>query len=273
MDKILILGGSGLVGTAIKKQMCDRYDVYSTYCHNNNDIAHNKYIKFDIDNDVINILNDVKPDIVVSCLRGDFKKQLIVHEKTAQYLKVNGGRLYFFSTTNVFDADLSRTHKENDRPQSCTDYGKYKIKCEEKLQGILGKNVMIIRIPQVWGKACPRINNLIKLNKDRKQLEVYPDLEVNTNTDIMIAKQLDYIISRNLKGIFHLAANGTIKYDELFMSIAKKLNLDNIEIKKTYDEKGCFALSSERTEEFPEEMKISNVDVINYVTSKGNMDY
>ena len=270
MKKILVLGGSGLVGSAIIKQMCDRYDVYSTYCHNSKYKRNDKSIKFDVDKPefITDILNKVKPDIVISCLRGDYGNQLTVHEKAAQYLKNNGGMLYFFSTTNVFDADASRSHNEDDIPKSCTDYGRYKICCEERLKEIMNEKVCILRIPQVWGKTCPRLVNLFKLNEKNGQVEVYPELEINTNTDVMIARQLGFIIENDLKGIFHLAAEDTIKYDVLIRKILKQANLKNISIQNNYEEKGWFTLSSKRINTFPPELRITNERVIRAITNQ-----
>ncbi|MDP4193197.1 MAG: hypothetical protein Q8858_16650 [Bacteroidota bacterium] len=64
-------------------------------------------------------------------------QQLSVHIKAAEYLKENRGSLYFFSTTNVFDNDLSKPHYEDDLPNFHTDYGQYKIECENKMKEIL----------------------------------------------------------------------------------------------------------------------------------------
>ena len=47
MRKILILGGSGFVGSAIMKKLSGRYDVYVIYCHNSVGMNDNKSIKFD----------------------------------------------------------------------------------------------------------------------------------------------------------------------------------------------------------------------------------
>lgn len=161
MNKILVLGGSGLLGIAIINEMSkyNNFEVYSTYFKN--PILFNQYKSFKLDirdsYNVNNILSTLKPNIIVSCLRGDFNKQLATHINIAEYLRENDGSLYFFSTTNVFDNDLSKPHYEDDVPNSNTDYGQYKIQCENKMKEILQDNACILRIPQVWGENSLRM--------------------------------------------------------------------------------------------------------------------
>ncbi|MGF7056422.1 NAD-dependent epimerase/dehydratase family protein [Brassicibacter mesophilus] len=136
MHNVLVLGGSGLVGKAIISEINKNkeFQIYATYFERQLQINQDRNFKLNIEDsaNISNILNTIKPQSVVSCLRGDYNEQLILHTKIAEYLNKIGGRLYFFSTTNVFDNDLSRPHYEDDLPYSCTEYGQYKIACEKK---------------------------------------------------------------------------------------------------------------------------------------------
>ncbi len=159
MTRVLILGGSGFIGKAIMTQMNEykEFQINATYFKNKISCSCAQYYKLDIDDSdsIQGLLNIVKPQIIISCLRGDFAKQLILHVIIAEYLKQTNGMLYFFSTLNVFDNDLSKPHFEDDVPNSHTDYGQYKIECESRIAEILHENVCILRIPQVWGKTSP----------------------------------------------------------------------------------------------------------------------
>lgn len=269
MHKALILGGSGLVGTAIINEMnkYNQFDVYSTYYRNSILSDQDRSFKLDIeDSDYIsNILNTLKPHFIVSCLRGDFNKQLIVHIKTAEYLKENGGRLYFFSTTNVFDNDLSKPHYEDDLPNSHTDYGQYKIECEKKISEILHDNACILRLPQVWGKSSRRMKDLLNLLHNNKDIVVYPNFFYNTNTDEMIARQLCYIIYNNLKGIFHLASEDVVNYKDFYTELITRLGFENARIEENFEEEGYFALLSKRINKFPKQLRLTNKSVINHL--------
>lgn len=268
MKKILILGGSGIIGKALINVMSKEFDVYATYLKNTMPLAENKSFKLDIrDCEAINgILNSVKPQIVISCIRGNFDDQLIMHMKVSEYLKSNGGKLYFFSTTNVFDKDLERPHYEDDVPCSCTDYGNFKIKCEKRITMMLHDNACILRIPAVWGKNSPRMNNLLDLLRNNKKIVMYPELFINVNTDTMIARQLFYIIKNDLKGIFHLASEGPINWEYFYAELIKNVSCSNANIEESSDEKGYFVLLSKRRDEFPEYLRQTGKSVIDCTT-------
>ena len=269
IKKILILGGSGLLGTSIINEMINykQFEVYSTYYQNPILIQDRSYmLNIEDEDNISSILKTLNPHIVVSCLRGNFCKQLTAHIKIAEYLKESHGKLYFFSTTNVFDNDLSKPHNEDDSPNSHTEYGLYKIECEKKILEILHDNACIIRIPQVWGKSSPRMNDLLSLLYSNKDIIVYPNYFYNTSTDVMIAKQLCYMINNNLTGLYHLTSDDVVNHKEFYNELIIKLGFKNARINENFEEKGCFALLSKRNEEFPNQLRLTNKSVINYLT-------
>ncbi|MDF2880502.1 MAG: dTDP-4-dehydrorhamnose reductase [Clostridiaceae bacterium] len=269
MKKILILGGSGLLGKAIINEMNkhNKFQYYITYFKNPISLNEDRSYKMNIEDieNVNSLLNTLKPDIIVSCLRGDFKKQLDIHIKAAEYLKKKGGSLYFFSTTNVFDNDFSRPHYEGDLPNSCTEYGQFKIECERRITDILHDNACILRLPQVWGKDCPRIKEILSTVGDNKEVLVYPKLFHNTNINVMIARQLCYIMDNNLKGTFHLASEDVVNYKDFYNDLIKGLGLNNAAFKEDFHEEGYFALLSKRNNEFPKQLIMTNKSVVNYL--------
>ncbi len=200
-------------------------------------------------------------------MRGDLYKQLIVHIKVAEYLKKNNGNLYFFSTANVFDNDLSKPHNEYDSPNSNTEYGLYKIECEKKISEILHDNVSILRIPQVWGKHSPRREDLLSSIHNNEAIVVYPNFFMNTNTDVMIAKQLCYILNNKSAGLFHLTSDDIANHKEFYSELIQRLGFDNVKIKDSIAEKECFALLSKRMDEFPKYLRFTNKSVIDYLTN------
>ncbi|WP_346931216.1 sugar nucleotide-binding protein [Clostridium sp.] len=269
MKKVLILGGSGLIGRTVINEMTkyNKFDVYSTYFQNSIQLNKGKCFKLDIQNEdnIDKILDNLKPQIIISCLRGEFNKQLILHAKTAEYLIGNGGSLYFFSTLNVFDNDFSKPHYEDDLATPKTDYGKYKMECENTISEILHDNACIVRIPQVWGKNSQRMSELLNSLHNNKDIIVYPKLYYNTITNVMIAKQLCYIINNNLKGIFHLVSEDIVNYKDFYKELITRLGFDNTRIQENFEEEGYFALLSKRANEFPKQLRFNNKSVINYL--------
>lgn len=269
MHKVLILGGSGLVGRAIINEMNKNreFQTYATYFDNPIQLNQDRSFKLNIEetDGISNVLNTLKPQSVISCLRGDYNKQLILHTKVAEYLKQSNGRIYFCSTANVFDSDPSKPHYEEDPPSSCTDYGQFKIGCENRIIEILQDNACILRLPQVWGKDSPRMIQLLKSLTDKEKIVTYPKLFLNTNTDIMIAKRIYYILEHKLSGIFHMAAEDVISHKDFCNELILGLGFNNAAIEEDLEEEGYFALLSNRNNEFPEELRITNKSVVNYL--------
>lgn len=270
MTKVLMMGGSGLVGRAVAAQMSGsgEFEIHATYRNSGDLPGFARWEQLDVgDPENLNrLLRAVKPQIIISCLRGNFADQLSLHDAAAEYLKRCVGTLYYFSTANVFDNDLSRPHAENDIPDSQTEYGQFKIACENKVRAILRENAVILRLPQVWGKASPRMRELKDSLKSGEKITVYPDLQINTNTDTMIAKQLCYIIKNRMTGIFHLAAAGSIGYREFYLRLAEGLGAESPAFEENFEEKGHFSLLPGRSGEFPAALRITNRAVLDYLT-------
>ena len=272
MERVLILGGSGLVGTAVIREMENdgRFDVFSTYHSHPEGLNPGRDLPLDVEDpeSIGRALQAAQPDLVVSCLRGDFARQLEVHQRAAEYLNGHGGRLCFFSTTNVFDNDLKRPHTESDLPDAQTEYGRFKAECERRLCAVLGDCACFLRLPQVWGKDSPRLRTLLSALRSQAEIVVYPNLFHNTNTDVMIAKQLCYIITHQMTGIFHLAAEDFVNYKAFYVELAAKLGFPDAVLKEEMEEAGIFALLSERSSEFPEALRITNQGVIHDLVTR-----
>jgi dTDP-4-dehydrorhamnose reductase len=270
MEKILILGASGLVGSALIDELKVRFELYGTYSSSLSNLPFNHQFQLDVQQirKMKEIIQVIKPDFVISCLTGDFDHQFKFHKELAKVLQNNSCRLYYFSTTNVFDGDFSRPHTEIDIPIAESDYGKFKIKCENMLKKILDERVMIIRIPAIWGKTSPRWNLIKESIKNNKVIEVYSNLVCNNLSDALLAKQLRYIMENELKGIFHLGSVDMVTQGEFFGQIISKLvSKKNILRHVLYQDKAdnfYFCLHSNR-EDIPAPLQCTNKDIISYL--------
>lgn len=123
MQKMLILGANGLVGKALIDEFKNDFDLYGTYASSVPSLPVDKQYKLDIHqiDNLKEMLRTLKPVIVISCLRGEFDQQLRFHEALAMELTNTSSRMYYFSTTNVFDGDFSKPHMETDLPISNSD--------------------------------------------------------------------------------------------------------------------------------------------------------
>lgn len=223
-EKILVLGASGTVGTAVYRQLSQYsvFDVYGTYFHHKPDTLQMRYFSVEEPDRIRDLLEEIAPDIVISALRGDFQKQVEVHIIAAEYLRCHQGKLLYFSTANVFDAELDFPHYENDSPRSDSEYGRFKILCENKIREILGNQAVILRLPFVFGKNSVRMCQ-IKDGCEMGTLDVYKDLFSNYAADIQIADYIEWIVRNRKEGIFHIGTTDIMRYTDFITRLILKL--------------------------------------------------
>lgn len=265
MKKVLILGASGFIGKAICKELSESCEVYGTYFTNKDQMEDVMKIKLDISNDdqIMNVLETVEPDVVVSSLRGDFVYQLRAHENMANYLRDHGGRLIYLSTANVYDALTDKAHSESDTPSSSSDYGQFKIKCESMLHDILGPLLTVVRLPMVFGLNSKRIHDIRNGLKHGNPLLIYKDFFLNIHSDVLLARQMAYLIDNDVEGILHLGSHDVIGYSEAMTMLTKQLGFEKTSLtyERIQDQPYYLALSTERNV-FPVDLLYSSEQVV-----------
>lgn len=227
--KILIIGASGFLGGSIYKELCSYFRTFGTYHVSNKTLEKNKhFFQFNIEeDDIYEILDIVKPTIIISALRGDFSKQVLMHQHIAEYVFANKIKIIFLSSANVFDAYSKYPSYEQDKTLSNSIYGHFKIKIENMLLRLPKKQVAVLRLPMVFGGQSPRVSEIIEQINANEAIEVFPNLIINVTTDSKVTQQIHYIINRNKYGVFHLGSTDLVHHDDFIKEIIKTLELEN----------------------------------------------
>ena len=91
--RILILGASGLAGAEIRRTLDTPGNLVYGSCRNPAGAA--GLCRYDLDGpgDLEAVLEETRPEAIVSCLRGDYEKQLEAHRTAGDDLAGRGGRL------------------------------------------------------------------------------------------------------------------------------------------------------------------------------------
>lgn len=227
--RILILGVSGFLGSAIYKELFPYFRTFGTYNTSNKTLEKNHqffHYNFEED-DIYEILDIVKPTIIISALRGDFSKQVMLHRHLAEYLLITKIKLIFLSSANVFDAYSKYPSYEQDKTLSNSIFGHFKIKIENMLLRLPKKQIAIIRLPMVFGAHSPRIAEILQFIGLNEPIEVFPNLVMNVTSDNKLTQQIHYIINRNKSGIFHLGSNDLVHHDDFIKEIIETLHLEH----------------------------------------------
>ena len=232
--RILILGASGFLGGAIYKELCPYFKTFGTYNTANLSLEKNKhYFEYNIEeDDIFEILEVTKPSIIISALRGDFSKQIMVHRHLTEYAYAYKVKIIFLSSANVFDAYSKFPSYEYDTTLSNSIFGHFKIKIENTLLTLPKKYASILRLPMVFGTQSPRILEIELALKEKTPIEVFPNLIMNVTTATKLTQQIHYIINRNKHGIMHLGSNDLVHHNDFFEEIITAIGHKNTAIIK-----------------------------------------
>lgn len=234
--RILILGASGFIGNAIYNELCPYFKTFGTYNLKTELFKNNKhFFQYNMEeDDIFEILDMVKPTIIISSLRGDFNSQQIIHQHVVDYLKLNSTKIIFLSSANVFDAYSKFPSYEFDKTLSNSIYGHFKIKIENMLLRLPKKQVVIVRLPIVLGSQSPRIKDIKQNIENKTVVEIFPNTIMNVTTALKITQQIHYIINRNKHGIFHLGSTDLVHHDEFIKRITNILTFKTVKYKHVF---------------------------------------
>lgn len=264
--RILVLGASGFLGGAIYKELCSYFRTFGTYNISNKALEKNKhFFQYNIgEDDVYEILEITKPTIIISAIRGNFSKQVLMHQHLAEYVFSNKVKLIFLSSANVFDAYSKYPSYELDKTLSNSIYGHFKIKIENMLLRLPKKYVAILRLPMVFGPQSPRINEIAQSLNEKTPIEVFPNLIMNVTTDTKVTQQIHYIINRNKSSVFHLGSNDLVHHNDFIKEIIEALHHKNEAVLKnvytTNDDRYLAVLP--KTNLLPKHMQVESSQIV-----------
>ncbi|MBJ7880390.1 sugar nucleotide-binding protein [Gelidibacter salicanalis] len=234
--RILILGASGFIGNALYKELCSYFKTFGTYHLANSAFDNNKhFFQYRVEeDDIFEILEAVKPSIIISCLRGDFHAQVIAHQHMAEYVVAHDCKIIFLSSANVFDAYSKYPSYEDDKTLSDSIYGHFKIKIENMFLRLPKKKVAIVRLPMIFGTHSPRLKEIKQHIAEKTPIEVFPNLIMNVTTDFKLTQQIHYIINRDKYGVFHLGSSDLVHHDDFITEMVALITLENVLFKQVY---------------------------------------
>lgn len=263
--RILILGASGFIGNALYKELCPYFKTFGTYHISTKTFADNKhFFQYRVEqDDIFEILEVVKPSIIISSLRGDFHAQVIAHQHMAEYVLSHECKIIFLSSANVFDAYSKYPSYEDDKTLSDSIYGHFKIKIENMLQRLPRKKMVIVRLPMIFGTQSPRLKEIKQHIAEKTAIEVFPNLIMNVTTDFKMTQQIHYIINRDKCGVYHLGSSDLVHHDDFMMEMVALITSDPVRFKQVYTtNEDRYLAVMPKLNKLPKHLQISSTELL-----------
>ena len=246
-SKLLIIGGSGLVGSTLLQYASTNYSIHFTY--NTNKITFDNINSTQINllgnqKMIIDLIKEVQPDIVVNTAAHSSvdlcetdhsiadKLHVDITQDITQVCKDIDSKLVYISTDAVFQGELHKKYTELDQPNPINYYGKTKLQAEQITLNASSKNVVLrTAVIYGWHKKSRFTNWIIQTLKENHIVDPFID-QYNTPTLVDdLAKSLLNIFEKNISGMFHATGKSCLNRYEFALVLASTFGLDKKLIK------------------------------------------
>lgn len=258
--KVLLLGANGLVGQAFAAALGEDDQIIPAAGHSAPEGGYR--LPAEEPERLAEVLSREAPEIVISSMRGDFRRQMAFHAALADWMAGREARLLYVSTANVFDGDLSRPWTEADTPRPESSYGVFKRDCEAMLEEKLGERLIIFRLPAVWSPDCPRLRLLKEHSRSGAPHHTWRGDAVNVVLAEQIGNYARYVLAHDLRGIFHVGTRDTVDHFAFEKMVCETLGVREpaFEIEETGMEAYQAVLPGRK--EIPEAMQMTVAQVL-----------
>ena len=235
--KVLILGSTGFLGSALVKFAPKENELWLAYKDKQIKVGDFKLIKIDLSayQSLKENLNKIKPDTIIHAARvnPDDENPRRAKEAMKQLVKPIkriGARLIYISSDAVFDGTKGN-YMEGDKTNPTTDYGRAKLAAETVIKKNL-ENFIIIRTSYIYGKGATswdkRTAQLLNLVSQGKVVYRFKDMYRSPIKVVDLAKAIWRLIEKDFNGVVHVAGKRKNIYKfnkELIKGIGMDSNL------------------------------------------------
>ena len=245
MKKILITGGSGLLGSNIAKLAASKFKVYATYNKHPVSMKDVSFFQIDLTKEEQCVkIEKIRPDFIIHCAaltnidncedhpNEAFDQNALASINVAEKAKSIGAYLIHISTDNVFDGTKGN-YKENEIPNPINVYGKTKFEAEKSISSIHPKSCIVRTNIYGWNKIDKFSLAEWMLNKLTNNLEL-PAFEDVFFSPILVNDLIEVLFKlqgKKHEGILHIAGSEKCSKLDFAYKIAEIFDLDKDIIK------------------------------------------
>jgi len=226
--KILVFGGTGLLGSDIQKACAAPGRVIKPLNSSDADITDRKSVE--------NRIKAEAPDIVINCAAMTdvdacerdpdmaFKVNAMGPKNIAMACRDINIRMVHISTDYVFNGEAGRPYTEFEEVSPVNQYGRSKVAGEKLVSSILN-NYMIIRTAWIFGeKRNHFVDYVVNGIKAGTEIIAVRDMISSPTYSLDLAELINSLMDSNETGIFHGCNKGYCSRVEMVEEIMKILN-------------------------------------------------
>ena len=242
LKRLLVTGGSGLVGGSVCALAAGSWQVHGTYHRNKPSLFGVDWRQLDITNasSVEALTEAVKPHVIIhtaaiadidACEKDPetaWRSNVAGTANVARAAEAAGSRLIHMSTSNVFDGEKG-DYLESDPVAGTSVYSKTKIASEA--EALACRNTVIIRtslvlgFPKTGGRSF--LSTAVRTLEDGRTLPL-PANEIRSPIDVWtISSSMMELGELSETGIFHIAGIEKLSRYEMGLKIADKTGCDH----------------------------------------------
>ena len=242
VTKILITGGSGLLGKALTETSPSEYSISATYFPEEPDVipSGKGFFKLDITNKnaVLGSISRIKPDVIIHtaaigdvdfCEKNKNISWVTNVEGTKNIIeaaKECNSKIIYISSNAVFNGD-DPPYKEEDEVNPLSYYGETKVVCERLIRNSGLDNAIVRAILMYgWHNSMERQNILTWVLDSEVPLKIVNDTYSNPLLALNCADAIWAIIRKEKTGVFHIAGADCISIYDFALKIAEVFHLD-----------------------------------------------
>ncbi|MEK6947067.1 MAG: SDR family oxidoreductase [Nanoarchaeota archaeon] len=260
--KLLVLGGSGLVGKSLLKSNNEKFDIIATYNENQINVPKILSLKCTLPSDFDKLeetIRNEKPEIIVNAMgysnidfceankEKSYQLHVKITEKIAKLVAMYDIKTIFLSSDYVFDGKKGN-YTESDIPNPINYYGETKLEAEKIILKQPQNVVFRTSIIYDWDFRVRFFNYVINNLKNQKEIEVTYDVFNSVTIVDSLIQSIFLAIEKDISGLFHIVDSTCVNRFEFAKCIAKIFKLDNKLIKKvSIDDIGVIAKRPKNT--------------------------
>lgn len=243
--RILVTGGSGLLGSALVRQLCSGHDIVATYQTNESNLPFGcgRSVKIDLSEQklVLQLFGDMKINLVINTAGSSavdrcetdydyaFVGNVAIVRNLIAAAQGTGIRIFQISTDYVFDGQDGPA-SEDATPNPINQYGRSKLAGEQELLGsqLPGSILRVCSLYSLSPSANVNIaRNIITTLKAGQTYVAAEDLFSNpTEVNDLSGAIVELVAKPELPKILHLAPREYLSRYEFAQMIARQIGAD-----------------------------------------------